>query len=371
MTPLKIAKRMAMIDASGIRKVFDLAARMENPVDFSIGQPDFDVPLEVKEAAIEALRSGFNKYTVTQGIPELRQALLARISRDYHWEPEGILVTCGVSGGLVLALLVLVDSGDEVLMADPYFVMYKHLVHLAGGVPRFVSTYPDFRLTRERIESRLSPKSKVLILNSPSNPTGVLLTEKELEGIAALVEERNLFVITDEIYRSFCYDGPYPSFLSHRKENVLLLDGFSKSHALAGWRLGFAAGPEELISEMTKLQQYTFVCAPSMVQYAGIKALQVPMEKYVEAYRKRRDMIYEGLKDILEVQKPGGAFYVFPKVPDRYKSGDMEFCQKALEKNVLVIPGSVFSERSTHFRISYATSFENIERGIKVLRTLT
>jgi len=363
----RIARRVAKIDASGIRRVFDLAAGMKNPVNFSIGQPDFDIADPVKEAAIEAIRKGFNKYTVTQGIPELREVILQRVALEYNWEPEGLLITSGVSGGLVLALLALVEEGDEVLIPDPYFVMYKHLVNLCGGVARFVSTYPDFHLKAERIERHLTERCKVLILNSPSNPTGVVLTADELRDIAALAEERGIFIITDEIYKAFCYDSPYQSIIRWRRENVLLLDGFSKSYGFTGWRLGYAAGPADVIQEMTKLQQYSFVCAPSIVQYAGVKALETDISKEVEMFRRRRDLLCEGLDRRYEVQKPGGAFYIFPRVP---WGSDTEFCEEAIRRNLLIIPGSVFSEKNTHFRISYATSISNIERGIEILNAM-
>jgi len=286
-----IASRMARIDASGIRKVFDLAARMKNPVNLSIGQPDFDIPDNIKEAAIEAIRRGENKYTVTQGIEELRRRVAEHLKSEYGWRPEGVLITSGVSGALLLALLVLVNEGDEVLIPDPYFVMYKHLVNLCGGVPVFVDTYPDFHITAEKIEPRITDRTKLLLLNSPSNPTGIVDSAREMKEIAGLSARRNLFVITDEIYSTFCYDGPYPSLISHMRQNVLLITGFSKSHGFTGWRLGYAAGPEKIIEEMTKLQQYSFVCAPSMVQWAGLEAFETDMTAYREAYKKKRDII--------------------------------------------------------------------------------
>jgi len=363
-----IAGRMAKIDASGIRKVFDLAAKLKNPVDFSIGQPDFDVPENIKQAACEAIRQGKNKYTVTQGIEELRLKVAATIKDEYDWEPGGILITSGVSGALVLVLLVMVDEGDEVLIGDPYFVMYKHLVNLAGGVPVFVDTYPDFHMTAERIQRHITKRTKLLILNSPCNPTGAVNPPQDMKDIAHLADEKNLFVITDEIYKTFCYEGKYPSVVPHMKENVLLVTGFSKSHAFTGWRLGYAAGDKKVIEEMTKLQQYSFVCAPSMVQWAGLVALETETRSHVETYRRRRDLVYNGLKDNFEVQKPGGAFYIFPKVPEGRT--DMEFCEEAIKNNLLIIPGSVFSEKPSHFRIAFATSDDNIAKGLEILNRL-
>ena len=362
-----IADRMAKLDASGIRKVFDLAARMKNPVNLSIGQPDFDVPDPVQDAAVAAIRAGKNRYTVTQGIPELHAALRERIRADKGFDPDGLLVTSGVSGALLLAFLVLINEGDEALIPDPYFVMYKHLVNLAGGAPVFVDTYPDFRITADRIEKRLSPRTKLLLLNSPANPTGAVVPEEELPKIADLARARDLLVISDEIYDFFSYDAPARS-IGPLYSNTLVMGGFSKSHAMTGWRLGYAAGPADVIQEMTKLQQFSFVCAPSFAQAAGLEALKTDTTPYVEAYRRKRDAIHQGLLDAgYDARKPEGAFYVFPRAP---WGNDMEFVAEAIRNELLIIPGSVFSEKNTHFRISYAASDETIAKGLEVLARL-
>ena len=360
-----IARRMQSIDASGIRKVFDLAQHMDDPVNLSIGQPDFDIPEPVKQEAITSIQEGFNRYTVTQGIPELRQPLAERLKQEKGVEGE-ILITSGASGALLLAFMVLVDQGDEVLIPDPYFVMYKHLVNLVGGVPKFIDTYPHFRLEREALEAQLSERTKLIVVNSPANPTGVIYRREELELVAAVAEERGLLVISDEVYDAFAYDAQYES-IAPRYEKTLVVGGFSKSHAMTGWRLGYAVGPQEVIAEMTKLQQFTFVCAPSFAQKAGAAALDCDTTEFAEEYRKRRDRLYEGLKDNFEVQKPEGAFYMFPKAP--WGTG-LEFVETAIKNNLLIIPGSVFSERDTHFRIVYAASMETIERGIEILNRI-
>jgi len=361
-----IAERMAKLDSSGIRKVFDLAQHMENPVNLSIGQPDFDVPEPVKAAAVGALQAGMNRYTPTQGIGELGEAVLERVCQTRGVDYDSVLITSGVSGGLVLACLVLIDPGDEVLIPDPYFVMYKHLVNLAGGVPVFVDTYPDFELTRERIEPHVTERTKLLLVNSPANPTGAVLPAEDMKAIAALAKQHDLLVISDEIYSHFSYEGPCPS-IAASYDHTLILDGFSKSHAMTGWRLGYAVGPDEVIAEMTKLQQFSFVCAPSFAQHAGLKAMHVDTSDYVAAYRAKRDRLYDGLKDKYEIVKPQGAFYMFPRAP---WGTDHEFVAKAIENNLLIIPGSVFSEQTTHFRIAYPASDETIERGIEILNRL-
>ena len=358
---------MSKLDASGIRKVFDLAASMTDPINLSIGQPDFDVPEPVREAAVKAIRQGKNRYTVTQGIAELHEALRKKIVSEKGFEPDGVLVTSGVSGALLLSFLVLIDDGDEVIIPDPYFVMYKHLVNLCNGVPVFVDTYPDFQLTAERVARHITPKTKLVLVSSPANPTGALIRPTELEKIAALAREHDLLVISDEIYDCFTYDGSAGSIGAIHPQ-TLMMGGFSKSHAMTGWRLGYVTGPADIIQEMTKLQQFSFVCAPSFAQFAGLTALQTDTSDHIEAYRRKRDLIYEGLRDAgYEVEKPGGAFYIFPKAP---WGTDHEFVAEAIRNQLLIIPGSVFSEKNTHLRISYAATDDTIRRGLDVLRKL-
>jgi len=366
MSPL-IAQRMSTVDSSGIRKIFDLAARIENPVNFSIGQPDFDVPAPIKEAGIKAIREGANRYTVTQGIPELHEAIRATLKSKSNYEPEGLLVTSGVSGALVLAMLALVEKGDEVLIGDPYFVMYKHLVNLAGGTPKFIDTYDsNFQMSAEAVQDAITPKTKLLILNSPCNPTGAVTSEEELRRIAAVARKHELLVISDEIYEDFCYETACASMTAFY-DRALLVHGFSKSYAMTGWRMGFAAGPAEIIAEMTKLQQFSFVCAPSMAQWGALAALNVDTSSYVQAFRAKRDRIYDGLKKAFDIVKPEGAFYVFPRAPWGTAT---EFVQEAIKRKVLIIPGNVFSEKDTHFRISYATSEDQIDSGVEILTKL-
>ena len=364
-----IAERMNKIDASGIRKVFDLAAKMENPINLSIGQPDFDVMDDIKNSACEAINNGFNKYTPTQGIPELRDAVtdnLKKQCRLSNRDDDMTMITSGTSGGLLLSIMTLINEGDEVMFADPYFVMYKHFVNLINGKPIFIDTYPDFKLTAERIEKYITDKTKMLIVNSPCNPTAAVYSEKDLKEIAELCNKRGIWVISDEIYSAFAYDNNFTSIFPF-VENGLLLDGFSKSHAMTGWRVGYAVGNKEVIQEMCKLQQYTYVCAPSMAQKAAINALDVDISSIVNAYRKKRDIVYESLKDKFELVKPGGAFYAFVKAPG---GNATSFVEKAIANNLLIIPGAVFSEQDTHFRISFAADDEVIKSGMEILNKL-
>jgi len=347
--------------------MFDLGAKLPDPINLSIGQPDFDVPEPVREAAIDAIRNRKNGYALTQGIPELREKLQARLDAAYGHDDREVFVTSGTSGGLMLATLVLLDPGDEVIVFDPYFVMYDSLAAVAGAKVVHIDTYPDFRIPLDRVAEAITPKTKLIIFNSPCNPTGVVAGREEVRGLAELAAERDVVLLSDEIYREFCYDEPFVS-PAEFYPRTLVVDGFSKSHGMPGWRLGFAHGPSAIVREMLKLQQYSFVCAPHPFQVAGALAMDVDIRPQMEIYRRKRDMLVDGLADDYEITRPGGAFYAFPKLP--WGSG-MEFVGRALEQHqLLIIPGNIFSHRDTHFRISYAADDRVIERGIEALRKL-
>lgn len=361
-----LAERMNAIDASGIRKVFALAAKMTNPVNLSIGQPDYDVDQLCKDEACAQIQAGFNSYTQTWGIPELRDGVSAYYMRRFGTPLHNVMITSGVSGGLFLALMATVNHGDEVICGDPYFVMYKHLVTLLGGVSVPVDTYPDFRLTAARVEAAITPRTKAVIVNSPANPTGVALDKTELQALAEVAKKHQLLVISDEIYESLQYDTP-PATMAGLYDNVICLNGFSKNLAMTGWRIGYAAGPEDVIQAMNTLQQYSFVCAPSFAQKAAVRGLDVDMTERQENYRRKRDLVYNELKDAFSCVKPDGAFYIFPQAP----AGDGDaFVAKAIENNVLIIPGSVFSEKKSCFRISFAAPDEVIRKGCEILKRL-
>jgi aspartate/methionine/tyrosine aminotransferase len=361
-----LADRTNCFDASGIRKVFDLAAKMTDPINLSIGQPDFDVPEPVKQAAIEAIRDGKNKYSPSQGIGVLQEKLQARVQAQFGHDDREVFVTSGTSGGLLLAMFVLVNPGDEVIVFDPCFLMYDSLSAIVGAKVVYIDTYPDFRIDVDRVAAAITPRTKMIVCNSPANPTGVVASEAEVRGLAELAARHNVVLVSDEIYSAFCYDG---SFVSPAKYNpqTLVVDGFSKSHGMPGWRLGFAHGPSRIIQEMIKFQQYTFVCAPQPAQWGGAAALDVDIRSHIADYRRKRDLIAAGLSDCYELVVPQGAFYAFPKAPWGTAT---EFVHRAIEKQLLVIPGEVFSRRDTHFRISYAAPDRTIERGIEVLRRL-
>ncbi len=362
-----IADRMRHIDASGIRKAFDMAKSMKDPINLSIGLPDFDVPEPAKQAAIAAIEGGFNAYTQTQGMPELRGKLQAEVDAQYGHPDRQVLVTSGSSGALLLALCCAVNPGDEVILFDPYFVMYRHLVTLAGGVSVVLDTYGDsFQIDPVQVADAITPETKCVLVNSPGNPTGVVASPESMKALAELCRKRDILLISDEVYRSFCYDSPFTSPASFNPD-VLVADGFSKSHGMTGWRLGYAHGPTRLIQEMAKLQQFSFVCAPSISQKAGVAAMDVDLSTQLATYKRKRDAVVSALSDRYDLITPDGAFYAFPRAPWGTAS---EFVAEAIKHNLLIIPGNVFSRKDTHFRISYAVDDRTLERGLEVLREM-
>jgi aspartate aminotransferase len=265
--------------------------------------------------------------------------------------------------------MALVDPGDEVIIPDPYFVIYKHVVNLLGGKCVFVDSYPDFALPVEKIAGAITDRTKMIVLNSPCNPTGMVYTDAQIKALAKVASEEDVLVLTDEIYEQFCYDGPCTSIGKYH-EKVLVMRGFSKSYAMTGWRLAYVAAPASMrpvIEEMTKVQQYTFVCAPTPFQRAALAAMDFDVSGLVRDYVRKRDLLYEGLRDKFDVARPGGAFYAFVRAPG---GSGTEFVTKAIKNNILVIPGNVFSEKDTHFRISFATADEKIRQGVEILRGL-
>ena len=360
----KTAKRIDEIELSGIRKAFLMAQKIKDPIDLSIGQPDFDVPSVIKEKAIESIRSGFNHYTPTAGIPELRGKIKNKLAKKnkIRVRPEQVLVTSGTTGGIFLSFFTLIDPGDEVIILDPYFVAYKELAKLCGAKIKIVSTYPDFQPNISLIKKAVGKKTKLIVLNSPNNPTGAVYKEKTIKEIVKIAKENDIFILSDEVYEDFIYEGKHFSPQSIYK-NTITLNGFSKSGSMTGWRIGYASGPKEVIDKMAKLQQLSFVCAPSFAQKAALTALEYDNGKEIENYRKKRDVIFNGLKDHYPIVKPEGAFYIFIKVP----YGDERFVKKLLQKRLIAVPGSAFSGNRGYIRISYATSDESIKKAVSIL----
>ena len=354
---------MHRIDASGIRRVFDLAANMEAPINLSIGQPHFDTPQPVQDALCQAVRDGRNAYSQSQGIAPLIESLQQDVDSRYGHSDRRVFVSSGTSGALMLALSTLVNPDDEVIVFDPWFVMYNHLTALAGGRVVRIDCYPDFRIDVNKVRDAITDRTKVILCNSPCNPTGYVATEDELRELAELAAEKDIALISDEIYRSFCYDAPFVS-PAQWNEQTIVIDGFSKSHSMTGLRLGFVHGPDHVMQQMIKLQQFTFVCAPHPVQWAGLAARDVDMSPRVDEYRTKRDFMLQQLSDHFEIAGAGGAFYLFIKAP--WGTGT-EFVTEAIRRNLLIIPGNVFSQSDTHFRVSYAADDDTLQRGVDVL----
>jgi aspartate aminotransferase/aminotransferase len=288
------------------------------------------------------------------------------VEARFPGQERDVLVTSGTSGGLLLALLATINPGDEIVTADPYFVAYPNIAAITGGRLVTVDTYPDFRLDLNKLADAITPRTKVVMLSTPSNPTGAVIDAETQKELAELCRARGVLLVSDEIYRAFHYETP-PLSPATYDPNVLVIEGFGKTYGMTGWRLGWAHGPKRLIQEMAKFQQFTFVCAPSVVQHAGVAAMNFDVSGIVADYRRKRDLLVSGLKVDYEFAVPGGAFYVFPKVP---RGTGTEFVTEAIQHNLLVIPGGVFSRRDTHLRISYAAADETLQRGIEILRKL-
>jgi len=370
-----LAPRVLDIETSGIRRAWALAANCGDPINLSIGQPDFPVPDELKAAAIAAIQNDHNGYTQTNGDAELLASIEMRLTSDVGWsfeEGSGLsaMVTSGTAGALTLACLAILGPGDEIIIPDPYFVIYPTLARIAEGKAILCDTYPDFRMTADRIEPLITPKTKAVLLNSPGNPTGAVLRCDEVEAVAKLCRKRGILLITDEIYDEFIFPPTTHASPASYSEDVLVVRGYSKTHGCTGWRLGYAAGPTRLIDEMSKLKQQTFVCAPSALQKAVVDAHEIDLTPMLETFIARRDMVVDLLGDVTELTVPDGSFFAFPQVPPHLEMTGSDFIAKAIEKNVLVIQGNVFSAKDTHFRISFAAADDRLEIGLRILRSL-
>jgi aminotransferase len=372
-----LSNTVQSIQPSGIRRFFDLASSMENVISLGVGEPDFVTPWNVIEASYHSLEQGYTAYTANAGLFELRKEISRYMKRRFgvtYSAEEEMVVTVGASQAIDLALRAVVNPGEEVIVVEPSFVSYAPTVTLAGGVPVPVNTYSrdDFKLQPEQIEAAVTEKTKVIMLCSPNNPTGTVLSKGDLEKIAEVVEKHDLLVISDEIYAELTYDEPYTSFPAVRnmRDRTILISGFSKAFAMTGWRLGFACGPKAILQAMLKIHQYTMMCAPTMAQHAAFEALvngQKDVVKMKESYRQRRSLVIHALEEMgLSCHVPGGAFYVFPSIEKTGLSSE-EFAEQLLMKEqVAVVPGSVFGESGEgHVRCSYATSVQKLEEAMR------
>ena len=362
-----VARRAGAFDSSGIRKVFDLAATLADPINLSIGQPDFAMPEAARAAAKAAIDAGKNGYTPTQGIPALRERLEERVRVETGQPRRRLCVTSGSSGALVLTLMAILDPGDEVILFEPAFVMYRPLVEFLGGRVVAIDTAPAFRIDVDRVAAALTPRTRAILLNTPANPTGHVAEADVVRDLARLAEQRGVTLVSDELYRSYCYDAPFHSPALH-SERVVVIDGFSKSHAMTGWRVGWVHGPDDIVAACTMLQQYTFVCAPQVGQWAAVAALDAPMDAPLAECRRKRDLLMAGLREHYSFVSPGGAFYLYPLAPG---GSGRAFAERAVAaEKLLVVPGSVFGAADTHFRIAYTVDERTLDRGIAALRRL-
>lgn len=373
---MKIAKKVIELPPSGIRKYFDIASTIKDVISLGVGEPDFITPWRVREASIYGMEKGKTTYTSNWGLLELRELI-----SKYTFEGSGgdyspnneILVTTGVSEGIDLAIRAITDPGDEILVVEPSYVSYKPCVIMAGGVPVPVSTRAenDFKVRREDIEKRITRKTTAIIMNYPNNPTGAIMTRKDLEEIADVAIEHDLMVLTDEVYEKLTYDGRHASIasLNGMRDNTVLLNGFSKAFAMTGWRLGYACGNADVIEAMMKIHQYTMLCAPIGAQLGAIEALkngQSDMQDMVREYNRRRRVIVRGFNALgMDCFEPKGAFYSFPSIRSTGLSSE-EFSERLLyDQGVVTVPGSVFGESGIgHLRCSYCASMEDIKEAL-------
>jgi aminotransferase len=375
-----ISNKVKEMPFSGIRKFFDVAAEMEGVISLGVGEPDFDTPINIRKKAIESIEEGKTTYTSNLGTKELRKEISRYLKERFQLEYDSkdqVIVTVGASEGIDIALRALIDPGDEVLYHEPCYVSYMPCIVMAGGVPVPIVTRNEnqFRLTPEDLEKAITPKTKVLLLNYPNNPTGAIMEKEDLEKIADILVKNDILVITDEIYSELTYGGRKHvsiASLPGMYERTIVLNGFSKAFAMTGWRLGYAAGPKEIISAMTKIHQYVIMCAPTMSQYAGLEALKNSMDSVEQMrleYDERRQYVVERFRAIgMDCFEPLGAFYVFPSIEKSKMTSD-EFCEKLLfTKKVAIVPGTAFGACGEGFvRVSYAYSMKELKNAIDII----
>lgn len=364
------------IKPSGIRKFFDIVSEMEDAISLGVGEPDFDTPWHIRDEGIYSLEKGRTFYTSNSGLKELKVEICNYMKRtqgiEYHYDKE-VLVTVGGSEAIDIALRAMINPGEEVLIPQPSYVSYEPCAVLAGAKPVIIDlkAEDEFRLTAQQLREAVTEKTKVLILPYPNNPTGAIMERKDLEDIAEVILEKDLIVISDEIYSALTYKGKHVSIASlpGMKERTILINGFSKAYAMTGWRLGYACGPEEILDQMTKIHQFAIMCAPTTSQYAAVEALRngdKDVEEMRTAYNQRRRYLLHAFHEMnLECFEPYGAFYVFPCIKEFGMSSD-EFATRFLEEEkVAAVPGTAFGDSGEgYLRISYAYSLENLKLAI-------
>jgi len=371
-----LSETVVGIKPSGIRKFFDIASTMEGVISLGVGEPDFRTPWQIRSAGIHSLERGRTKYSANRGLEELRQEISKYVERKYSvsYSPASdILVTVGGSEAIDAAVRAIVNPGDEVIIPQPSYVCYEPITRIAGGVPVIINTKAenDFKITPAELRAAITEKTKALILPYPCNPTGAIMEKEDLEAIAEVLRDKNIIVISDEIYAELTFGATHTSIASIEgmKERTLLINGFSKTFSMTGWRLGYVCGPAEILKQITKIHQFAIMCAPTTSQYAAIEALRscdADVERMKEEYDMRRRIIVKGFCDIgLECREPKGAFYAFPSIKSTGMTSD-EFCEKLLySKRVAIVPGTAFGDSGEGFvRASYCYSVEHIKEAL-------
>ncbi|MFA5157372.1 MAG: aminotransferase class I/II-fold pyridoxal phosphate-dependent enzyme [Candidatus Omnitrophota bacterium] len=371
-----IAKKVKEMQPSGIRVFFDLVLGMKDVISLGVGEPDFVTPWQIREEGIYSLEQGFTSYTSNKGLYKLRLSISRFLKNKFgldYCPDEEVLITVGVSEGVDLTLRAIINPGDKVIVPIPSYVSYGPVAELAGAKAVYVDTVSDgFKLTPASLEKNIDRHTKAVILNYPTNPTGVTYTRRELEALKKVILKHKLLAISDEVYGDLTYDFEHTAFasLSGAKENTVYLDGFSKSYAMTGWRIGYACGPKEIIAAMTKIHQYTIMCVPITSQMAACEAIATgkkSIEEMKREYKRRREFVISRLNEMgLSCRMPEGAFYAFPSIKNTGLSS-MEFCQRLLkEQKVAVVPGTAFGKCGEgYIRISYASSMENLKEALE------
>ena len=373
---MNLSSRITSIPESAIRAAFSSAQKSGDTINLSIGEPDFDTPEHIKAAAKKALDEGYTHYAPNAGIPDLLDSIGTKLKLEngVDVEPnEQVIVTIGGTQAIQLALTVLLQEGEEVLIPSPAFVAYQASTRISGGVPIEVNLAEDYSLDVEEIKSRITNKTKVLVINTPSNPTGAITARKELTKIAELAKDKGFYILSDEVYEKFIYEGEHTSIgsLPDMGEFVITINSLSKAYGMTGWRLGYAAGPSEVINQMIKAQMYSCACVPTFIQKAAITALQSPeimFDSIREEFKKRRDVVIRELSDTpnLSIIKPKGAFYLLPKI-NNLGVTSADFAKELLQMaKVAIVPGSAFGNLGeNHIRISYGSTIEKVSEGAR------
>jgi aspartate aminotransferase len=363
---MKFSENVTKMDTSGIRKIFEAAG--PDAINLGLGQPDFDTPEHIKAAAIKAINEGFTGYTAGSGIPELREALSLKFKEEngFSISAQEIIVTSGASEALAIALAALLNPGDEVIISNPGFVSYNALTEIMNGRVVSVPLAEDLTVKPEAVLEKITPKTRVIILNSPANPTGAVANRADIKALAEIADDHNITIVSDEVYEYFIYEGEHVSPASY-SDNVITINATSKSYAMTGWRLGYVAARADYTSQMLKVHQYIQACANSVAQKAAYAAVTGPKDSVNamrDEFKKRRDVLVKGLNELgMECALPKGAFYAFPKVSD-----SAEVASKLISNGIIVVPGTSFgSEGDGYIRISYAASMKDIERALSII----